>query len=527
MEPWYNMNRIEQIIGRGVRNLSHCNLPFEERNVEIYLHSTLLSNKQRSAEECVDLYIYRMAERKSQKIGHVTRLLKETSVDCLLNVQQSNFTVEKLNEIVANKQLMINLSTDNNQVTYNTGDKPFTDACDYMDNCELKCHPSKFDKNDVVSHTYNLDYVTTNNIRILEKIRQLIKKEHFYKRNELIKLINDIKPYPIEQIYSTLSYMINNKNEIIVDKFGRKGILENRDDIYIFHPLEINDKNASLYERYTPIEYKRENISFQLKGTDLLKNDSHASYDDLNETLQKKFDHVFNSITYLDDDVFLRLRDITELLVTVHRIPLDNLKKYFIHHYLDTLLSVDKITICKQIYSTHNVNRTPLDVDIKNYFDQRLIEIFEVKCIVITDTVENVTYRLDNWTKVKGKSQKSEIKLNKTYIGYFSVDKGKSLTPVFKVKNMQIDKRKGVMIEKAGKSNILTILNTMMKELSTLQKYPSIIPYTDDNTKNKIKVSDLCVLLEMIMREIQLLVNKRPTSGNNHVFLSPEEATNG
>ena len=38
MEPWYNMNRIEQITGRAVRNLSHKDLPLEERNVEIFLH---------------------------------------------------------------------------------------------------------------------------------------------------------------------------------------------------------------------------------------------------------------------------------------------------------------------------------------------------------------------------------------------------------------------------------------------------------------------------------------------------------
>ena len=321
--------------------------------------------------------------------------------------------------------------------------------------------------------------------------------------------------------------MIDNKNEIIVDKYGRKGILENRDDVYIFHPLEINDKNASLYERTTPIEYKREDISFQLRGTDLIKNDIHASYDDLREALEKKYNHVFHSVPLADDDVFLRLQHISELLVNVHQISLDNLKRYFIHHYLDTSLAEDKVTFCKQIYSANGVmNSKSLDADIKMYFDQRLIEIFEVKCIVITDTIENVIYRLDNWTTVKGKSQKNELKLNKTYIGYFSVDKGKSLLPVFKIKNMQIDKRKGIMIEKAGKSNILTILNVMMNELSNLQKYPNVLPYTDNNTRNKIKVSDLCVLLEMVMRETQYLVNKKQTS-DTHVFLSPEEATNG
>jgi hypothetical protein len=36
MEPWYNVNRIEQIIGRGVRNFSHKDLPFENRNVRYF-----------------------------------------------------------------------------------------------------------------------------------------------------------------------------------------------------------------------------------------------------------------------------------------------------------------------------------------------------------------------------------------------------------------------------------------------------------------------------------------------------------
>ena len=44
LEPWYNMNRIEQVIGRGVRTCSHKLLPFEERNVEIYMYSTLVGS---------------------------------------------------------------------------------------------------------------------------------------------------------------------------------------------------------------------------------------------------------------------------------------------------------------------------------------------------------------------------------------------------------------------------------------------------------------------------------------------------
>ena len=83
LEPWYNMSRIEQIIGRGVRYKSHCMLPFEKRNVEIFLHSTLLKNREN---ESADMYVYRLSEKKSIKIGKITRLLKEIYVDCDLNI---------------------------------------------------------------------------------------------------------------------------------------------------------------------------------------------------------------------------------------------------------------------------------------------------------------------------------------------------------------------------------------------------------------------------------------------------------
>ena len=44
LEPWYNLNRIEQIIGRGVRTCSHKDLPLKERNTMIFMHSTLLKS---------------------------------------------------------------------------------------------------------------------------------------------------------------------------------------------------------------------------------------------------------------------------------------------------------------------------------------------------------------------------------------------------------------------------------------------------------------------------------------------------
>ena len=94
LEPWYNMNRIEQIIGRAIRNCSHKLLDFKKRNTQIYLHGTLLNDDT----ESVDLYVYRVAENKALQIGKISRVLKQNAVDCILNSGQNNFTVENMNQ---------------------------------------------------------------------------------------------------------------------------------------------------------------------------------------------------------------------------------------------------------------------------------------------------------------------------------------------------------------------------------------------------------------------------------------------
>ena len=59
LDPWWNLNRIEQIIGRGVRNCSHKELDFKKRNVGIFMYGTQLQNQE---VESADMYLYRTAE---------------------------------------------------------------------------------------------------------------------------------------------------------------------------------------------------------------------------------------------------------------------------------------------------------------------------------------------------------------------------------------------------------------------------------------------------------------------------------
>jgi hypothetical protein len=210
-------------------------------------------------------------------------------------------------------------------------------------------------------------------------------------------------------------------------------------------------------------------------------------------------------------------------LVNENQIQEDRLHEYFIFHYLDTMVFDDKLVLAKEIFSNKNLSENNINVTIKKYFFERKIEILSNDFLLLGDTFSNHLYKISDWSINKGNKERlkkleiSKNKLNTSYIGYFSNEQNGSLIPVFKVQNRLVKNRKGVIIEKAGKGIIMNILNIMKDELTELQKTkPRLLPYNDENTKRKLFVVDLCILLEMIMREMNSLSRKR-------VFLTIEE----
>jgi hypothetical protein len=137
--------------------------------------------------------------------------------------------------------------------------------------------------NNPKKENYNNTFAQTNQDRIIKRIRELFREKMpntegtvaylnhaYYEREHLINAITIVKQYPIEQIYSALSALINNKNEYLIDAYGRTGRLIDKYDAktdtayYVFQPIELTDENASIYERTAPIEYKRNNITLEI-----------------------------------------------------------------------------------------------------------------------------------------------------------------------------------------------------------------------------------------------------------------------
>ena len=256
LEPWYNMNRIEQIIGRAVRTCSHKRLPFQNRNVQIYLHGSLLNNRE---DEAADIYVYRLAELKAIQIGNVTRALKEASVDCLLSADRMGFTVEDMNQTV--KQILANGTT----IEYKVGDKPYSAACDYMESCSYSCKPvDTINESDVRMDTYNQSFILMNTDRIMQRIRDLMKEKYFYRKTDLVRELIAIRYYPMVQIDAALTQLVDDRNEYISDRYGRLGHLVNIGDLYLFQPLELNNTHVSVYDRSVPVDWKRSGLSINL-----------------------------------------------------------------------------------------------------------------------------------------------------------------------------------------------------------------------------------------------------------------------
>ena len=81
MEPYWNLSRLDQVIGRAVRFCSHKDVPSYDRLVKIYIYIAYHPDDKMT----IDKYILSMAENKSQIISYFEKALKESAVDCNLN----------------------------------------------------------------------------------------------------------------------------------------------------------------------------------------------------------------------------------------------------------------------------------------------------------------------------------------------------------------------------------------------------------------------------------------------------------
>ena len=81
LEPYWNISRLEQVIGRASRFCSHINLPDEERNVNVYVYIATHDDEMTT----IDQYVKKISETKNNIIKQFNKAIKESAIDCQLN----------------------------------------------------------------------------------------------------------------------------------------------------------------------------------------------------------------------------------------------------------------------------------------------------------------------------------------------------------------------------------------------------------------------------------------------------------
>ena len=233
LDPWFNMSRIEQVIGRGMRTCSHSLLPFEEQNCTVYLHVCRYPN---SKEETLDEYIYRtFVEEKAIKIAKVKRVVMESAMDCDLQLNTNNLPAEWRNDLKIpqirdqnGEQLELTLA----QMSAPTFEGEIT---------ELVCKTSK--PTEDPEHQRPLSAILDVKDEILDKVLKLFVKKPIWKKADLYSN-SQMKQYST----NVISYILQNAIDsgfALKDSHGRVGHLQAKDGLFAFAP----DENDTLQDR--------------------------------------------------------------------------------------------------------------------------------------------------------------------------------------------------------------------------------------------------------------------------------------
>lgn len=257
LDVHYNLGRVDQVMGRGIRFCKHYDITDEENpypKVEIYKYAIAL-DAGLSREEI----LYKNAEHKYRLIKEIERVLQEEAIDCPLNINGNIFPEEL-------------------QKYGNCGskDNPCPAICGYMP-CAYKCSDKSLNAKyyDPERKIYRkvkkseLDYSTYTNVFADEeieyaktKIKEMYRLAHLYNLSEILKYVK--KSYPVSKremfddyyVYKALSDLLpitnndfNNFRDTIVDKFNVQGYLIYRHNFYLFQPFDKNEDLPMYYRR--------------------------------------------------------------------------------------------------------------------------------------------------------------------------------------------------------------------------------------------------------------------------------------
>lgn len=253
-DSWFHLNKMEQVLGRGIRTCSHSLMDEDERNCTIHLLVNSFGGEQDT--ETADMYMYRNAMSKAMQVGRVTRVLKEYALDCNLNRDAILVTG------LATQRHVDAQGTVREEVNIN--DTPFTNVCDWIETCEYECAKPVDADTPLDMSSYD-DY----SVKWREsELRSAIRKMFQQREQPVFSLehIHDIMKkmsIPTRAVSGLLADIVGNPSfrvQMPVHKSGKMidGYIVYRNGYYMFQPDYLNDIRVPLALRVADVPVKRD-----------------------------------------------------------------------------------------------------------------------------------------------------------------------------------------------------------------------------------------------------------------------------
>jgi hypothetical protein len=247
LEPWYHLNKIEQVVGRASRFCSHADLPMSQRNLTVYLHAaTRPSDWADSAIETIDLRAYRIAQLKQARIDRVEAILREIAIDCPLRLGNSSGTGGEDHGVTMTSSQGVEVSRRQKKQ-----DRASTST---ITTCE----------GSLLATTAGMDETTYDPVRHAfhgATYRRLLSS-FFASRSSVSATFEDLWRFVLDgydmgglpnrdRVIAELTSMIESRTKVYGPRAGRPGTIVHRGARYVFQPDDEDTTALTEWERGT------------------------------------------------------------------------------------------------------------------------------------------------------------------------------------------------------------------------------------------------------------------------------------
>jgi len=366
LEPWHNINKLEQVIGRGIRNCSHSMLEDEhDKNVTVFLHSCDLKNN-----ESIETYMYHSCEDKATQIGTIEKILKEVSIDKYLFRNSNVIKQSDIDEITIKPSIK-----GPNEFTDKPFDKPYSRTCSFLENCDYITDDFNISdsviKDELEKSTFKIEYsqpiINTYKIYISTIIGEFISLNY----DELkTKMEDNFENFNDDIFNHSLEQLITDKDNITINK--TKGFIKYINKYYVFQPVKNKDIYLSSYYRINTgkidvFDYKLDGNNFSSLDISERQKFTRVELNELNKELKGQYDDFYTTKDSKGEKVIKgEKNDYEEIYTDI------TIKQFF----------VDRFTFrdrCMVMYFLikEKIEDNEIDIDIlntiRNYYNKMII----------------------------------------------------------------------------------------------------------------------------------------------------------